>query len=227
MLKINKNVLLSLSILGLSSVCITVYGEENNFRSPVSTTVEGIDTLILPAFGEDDLDKENQGTNTKGSLTIDRIPSFIWNAEMKKNGNNSFFDTGSIANQNAYLQISDTRGTYKGYVVKVLFDGNDKWLYDDNIEVDPTGIELKLETRNDDYLRCTEDTKGMTPPKVSTSIMTVNQEIDAVIAEEGTGVGTWGIWWKKSHILMDQSIPRADHTIKSRAITWRLVDAPR
>ncbi|MBO0437451.1 WxL domain-containing protein [Vagococcus fluvialis] len=227
MLKINKNVLLSLSILGLSSFCITTYGEENNFKSSVSTTVEGIDTLILPAFGEDDLDKENQGTNTKGPLTIDRIPSFIWNAEMKKEGNSSFFDTGSIVNQNAYLQISDTRGTYKGYVVKVLFDGNDKWLYDDNIEVDPSGIELKLETRNDDYLRCTEETKGIAPPKVSTSIMTVNQEIDAVIADEGTGVGTWGIWWKKSHILMDKSIPRADHTIKSRAITWRLVDAPK
>lgn len=226
MFNIFKKLYLSLFFLGLSLFSITTYGEESKADSNVSATIEGVEKVTLPAFGEDEWDLNNKGTNIKGYLTIDRIPSFIWNSEMTKSTTN-YFDTGTMTNQNSYLQISDSRGTYKGYVVKVLFDGDDKWFYDDNIEVDPSGIEFRLETKDDDYLRCTKESEGIKPPTISTSIMTVNEEFDAVVAEEGTGVGTWGIWWKKSHIIMDKLIPRANHTIKSKAVTWRLVDAPR
>lgn len=222
-----KKIYLNLFLLGACIVPSISFAEANTFKSSLSTEVEGIDKVVLPAFGDDEWDEENHGTNTQGFLTIDRIPSFVWNSEIKRTSDDSVFDTGSIINKNAYLQITDTRGSYKGYVVKVLFDGDDKWFYDDNIEVDPAGIELKLETKEDDFLNCTKETEGILPPTVSTSIMTMGQEFDAVIAEEGTGVGTWGVWWKKSHILMDKYIPRADHSIRSKAITWRLVDAPR
>lgn len=221
-----KKIYFNLFLLGIFTFQSNCFAVVETFESPLSTEIEGIDKVVLPAFGDDEWDEDNHGTNTQGFLTIDRIPSFVWNSEIKKISGDSSFDTGSIINKNAYLQITDTRGTYKGYVVKVLFDGEDKWFYDDDIEVDPAGIELKLETKKDDFLNCTESTKGVLPPTVSTSIMTMGQEFDAVIAEEGTGVGTWGVWWEKSHILMDKYIPRADHSIQSKAITWRLVDAP-
>ncbi|MGO2266745.1 MAG: WxL domain-containing protein [Vagococcus salmoninarum] len=219
---------ISLSLVVLAIASPNVSAAKISSNSEVKTKIKPNDRVILPAFGDDEWDKENHGTGSVGTLTIDRVPSFVWNkVPLKPETGAAKISTGSAINSNAYLQVSDLRGTYSGYTIKVSFDSNDKWFFDDGVEISPSSIEFNLEKESpESSAQPTAETIDIPAPTVKSCSLIASQEEDVIIAAKGQGVGTWGVWWKNTNLTLDQSVSRSDRTIKSRAITWGLVDGP-
>lgn len=67
------------------------------------------------AFPGDDLDPDNQGTGSRGLLTLDYVSNLTFQQQATKAG----VITATATNQRAFVQISDRRGTGTGWSLLV------------------------------------------------------------------------------------------------------------
>lgn len=211
-----------------TDVSFTVSEDPTNPVNPVDPGTE-----VGPKDPNDPNDPHEPGT--KGPLSIDYVSNFHF-GKQAMSGNDKVYTAqldkvkekgtdGKEIEVPNYLQVTDNRGTNKGWKVTVKQDGQFKA---GNNEL--TGAELKL---SNPVANSTIDKKYA--PKVETVTLNPNGDTQPVaIAQEETGMGTWVTAYGKDAVQGEKSVtlsvPGTTAKVKDlqyeTTLIWALEDTP-
>lgn len=224
--KLVKVNLLTFAVLvsSISCICINVHADEGTSNATVKVNPSSQQTdphdptdpnqMNVPP--KDSIDVGNMGTGESGDLTMDYLP-------------NLFFEDGhlsdekaeySLVNTHPFIQVSDYRGSDKGWQISVQ---SSKLTSKDGDEIRGANIHF-----NKAQIKTMDDNTSDAPTLNSTMVATNQTTTNLLTATKDTGRGTWLATFENKHAItleVPANEGKVNHTYKL-TLTWLLADTP-
>ncbi|ABS21045.1 MULTISPECIES: WxL domain-containing protein [Bacillus cereus group] len=214
----------------MNSKAFIKFQENTDHVDPINPNNPGDN--VEPVKPDDPNNPHEQGTN--GPLSIDYVSNFKFE-EQKASGNNEVYyanldtvvkkgtkETLEVPN---YIQVTDNRGTNKGW--KLTVKQNEQFQTEKGVELEGAVLTLKNGTL--------QSASGNAAPTTNQEgiQLTPGQASDVITAKENQGMGTWtnafGATNDEAKKSVELSVPgkaKKEKAMYTTSLTWELKETP-
>ena len=187
----------------------------------VTLSGDGSTKPVNPGGPTDPDDSGNNGTGSKGKLTLDYVPNLTFKQQRVTKG-----QIVTTANRGAYVQISDRRFTGAGWQLQV----KPSPLVGEKDFSEISAAALQLGSASFAKASTTNVSASPTVTDSATSLIPIGSYSLVASANKGTGLGTWLLQVNRSTIaptklLVNNADVKQQQTYQG-ALTWLLTDTP-
>ena len=188
----------------------------------VTLSGDGSTKPVNPGGPTDPDDSGNNGTGSKGKLTLDYVPNLTFKQQRVTKGQ----IVTTATNRGAYVQISDRRFTGAGWQLQV----KPSPLVGEKDFSEISAAALQLGSASFAKASTTNVSASPTVTDSATSLIPIGSYSLVASANKGTGLGTWLLQVNRSataptKLLVYNAVVKHQQTYLG-ALTWLLTDTP-